>query len=123
MHYPLISMITPFDSRRGDLRQRLRQSQIVSTKICHSARISGHGQQRFVPPTVKLAEANSGHLRFKPDSESVDQLPVDSEQFCRFDLIISYPAPCVLSRERGLAIARIMVTTISSEPAKAFWVF
>jgi len=29
MHYPLISMITPFDSSRGNLRQRLRESQFV----------------------------------------------------------------------------------------------
>jgi hypothetical protein len=34
MHYPLISMITPFDSSRGDLRQRLRQSQFAGAKIC-----------------------------------------------------------------------------------------
>lgn len=29
MYYPIISMITPFDNNRGNLRQRLRQSQFA----------------------------------------------------------------------------------------------
>jgi hypothetical protein len=53
MYYPIISMITPFDNNRGNLRQRLRQSQFAlgippcfqfaRTEIFASARISGHG--------------------------------------------------------------------------------
>jgi len=44
-------MITPFDNSRADLRQRLRKSQFARTEIFASARISGHGPEKFLPPT------------------------------------------------------------------------